>query len=72
MATAANEKDTGENKRKPGRPVVYTEERTKSHYKIPVVNKEQLVRIANHFGVSITETFVKLVNEEYDRKIHNV
>lgn len=57
-------------KRKRGRPVVYTYERVKSNYQIPAIVKEKLIQISEKMGLTITETFVKLVQEEYEAKIN--
>lgn len=54
--------------RKQGRPVVITYDRTKSHYWIPMVTKEKMSRIADKLGLTMTDTFIALVAEEYNKR----
>lgn len=53
-------------KRGKGRPKVYDMERVRSHYWVPVTTKEKMARIAEKLGLTMTETLVLLVDEEYN------
>ena len=54
-------------KRSKGRPKVYEMERVRSHYWVPVTTKDKMARIAEKLGLTMTETFVLLVDEEYNK-----